>query len=277
MSYKSLLVCLDERSRSEVTAAVAVRLAGEFQAQLIGAYLSSFARAWPAYGLDTGMGVAAVNAEVLKLAAEYAANTEAMFRAQANAASRPVADWLALDNASWTEIAAAARCMDLCVIGQAELEGGAASYSPELPGVLALGSGRPVLVVPSVGEYATIGEHVLIAWNGQREAARAVFDAIPFLDKASRVSAVAVGPLPRRSTGDELKSYLSYRGIQAEVEHVPSTEMEVGDLLLSRAADLGADLLVMGTYGHSRLRELVFGGVTRGILRRMTLPVLMSY
>lgn len=277
MSYKSLLVCLDERPRSEATAEFAVQLASQYGASVVGAYIGSSLRTWPVYGLDAGMGMAALDAEYLQLIAENAKNTEAMFKAKAAAAQQPIDRWLSLESAPWPEVAAAARCVDLCLMGQAELEGAVTSYYPDLPAVLTMGSGKPVLVLPAVGTYSLPGRRVLIAWNGQREAARAVADALPFLDSADSVAVVAVGPLPKQATLDEFRAYLSCRGITPQVEHVPATDLDAGNLLLSRAADLGADLLVMGAYGHSRLREVVFGGVTRNMLRHMTLPVLLSY
>jgi nucleotide-binding universal stress UspA family protein len=277
MSYKSLLICLDERPRAEVTAEFAIQLANECGASVVGAYLGSSLRTSPVYGLDVGIGMAAMDAEYLKLITENAKNTEAMFKTKAAAAQKPIDRWLSLERVPWPEIAAAARCVDLCVIGQAELEGSVTSYYPDLPAVLAMGSGKPVLVLPAVGAYSQPGRRVLVAWNGQREAARAVADALPFLDSADSVAVVAVGPLPKQATLDEFRAYLSCRGITPQVEHVPATDTDAGDLLLSRAADLGADLLVMGAYGHSRLREMVFGGVTRNMLRHMTLPVLLSY
>jgi len=149
-----------------------------------------------------------------------------------------------------------------------------------LPEELALGVGRPVLVVPRYGTFETVGQRVLIAWNGSREATRAVNDAIPILKMATKVTVLSVDPEgepDRRLPGADLALHLARHGIAAEAESTQALDIGVGDVLLSRAADLGADLIVMGAYGHSRLREMMLGGATRHLLQHMTVPVLMSH
>jgi len=140
-----------------------------------------------------------------------------------------------------------------------------------------------VLVVPYAGEFADLGRHVLVAWSGSREAARALHDAQFLLAGAATVTVMEIDPpapgvaAPAASAA-QVAAALSRRGIAAKPEsETTSGEIDVEDLLLSRASDLGADLLVMGAYGHSRLREFVLGGVSRGIFRHMTLPVLMAH
>jgi len=145
---------------------------------------------------------------------------------------------------------------------------------------LALGVGRPVLIVPRYGTFETVGERVLVAWNGSREATRAVHDALPLLKLASSVTVLSIDP--EHDTGDRIPGadialHLARHGVAAEGMSTVGLDISVGDLLLSRAADLGADLIVMGAYGHSRVRELVLGGATRHILQHMTVPVLMSH
>jgi nucleotide-binding universal stress UspA family protein len=137
-----------------------------------------------------------------------------------------------------------------------------------------------VLVVPRYGTFDTVGERVLVAWNGSREATRAVHDALPILKLATKVTVLSIDP--ERDTGDRIPSadialHLARHGVAAEGTSTVGLDISVGDLLLSRAADLGADLIVMGAYGHSRMRELVLGGATRHILQHMTVPVLMSH
>jgi nucleotide-binding universal stress UspA family protein len=149
-----------------------------------------------------------------------------------------------------------------------------------LPEELALGVGRPVLVVPRYGTFERVGEHVLIAWNGTREATRAVHDALPLLKLATKVTVLSIDPehgTEPRVPGADIALHLARHGIAAEAASTPGLDIGVGDLLLSRAADLGADLIVMGAYGHSRVREMVLGGATRHILQHMTVPVLMSH
>jgi nucleotide-binding universal stress UspA family protein len=173
-----------------------------------------------------------------------------------------------------------ARYADVTVVGQG-IDLKDAPYDLRfLPQELALGVGRPVLVVPRYGTFDTIGERVLVAWNGCREATRAVHDALPILKLATKVTVLSIDP--ERDTGDRIPSadialHLARHGVAAEGMSTVGLDISVGDLLLSRAADLGADLIVMGAYGHSRMRELVLGGATRHILQHMTVPVLMSH
>jgi nucleotide-binding universal stress UspA family protein len=173
-----------------------------------------------------------------------------------------------------------ARYADLTIVGQGLDLKDAPGELAVLPQELALGVGRPVLVVPRYGAFERVGERVLIAWNGSREATRAVHDAIPILKEATRVTVLSIDPdgepQPRTPSAD-IALHLARHGIAGEAASTSSVDIEVGDVLLSRAADLGADLIVMGAYGHSRVREMVLGGATRHLLQHMTVPVLMSH
>ena len=175
-----------------------------------------------------------------------------------------------------------ARYADLVVIGQTDPAEAARDVSRITAADVVLACPRPVLVIPCTGAPAGFGRHALIAWNGSREACRAVADALPLLKRAERVTVMAVdpeindqahGPTP----GADLAKFLARHGINTVADPDYGEVDDTGAELLSRAADLQADLLVMGAYGHSRAREWVFGGVTRTILNSMTIPVLMSH
>lgn len=169
-----------------------------------------------------------------------------------------------------------ARYADLVVVGQgAASEGGIAES-------LVLNAGRPVLVVPRDSERRPVGDRIMVAWNARREATRALTDALPLLQRARQVDVVTVNAEPQRDghgelPGADIALYLARHGVKANVLATAADGVDVGDWLLSRASDLGADTLVMGAYGHSRLRELVLGGATRTVLDSMTVPVLMSH
>jgi nucleotide-binding universal stress UspA family protein len=142
------------------------------------------------------------------------------------------------------------------------------------------GSGRPVLIVPYIQKAALKLDRVLVCWNGSSNAARAVGDAMPLLHRAKAVEvAIVLGEAGRRDEipGADIGEHLARHGLKVEVERLTAIRGDVTDTILSHAADAEVDLLVMGGYGHSRLREFVLGGVTRGILRTMTVPVLMSH
>ena len=172
------------------------------------------------------------------------------------------------------------RAADLIVAAQTDPDW---DLSPlmDFPERLALESGRPVLIIPYAGHYASIGRRVVIAWNAGRESARATFDALPLLQGADSVHILEIKDRGDASSSlapdTSIAAALGRHGIKPEVRTSVAADISVGDEILSRAADLEADLLVMGAYGHSRFRELVFGGTTRQIARHMTLPTLLSH
>ena len=143
-------------------------------------------------------------------------------------------------------------------------------------------AGRPVLVVPYAGAFETVGKRALIAWDGTREANRALNDALPLLADAEAVSVVFVGSRERdleqhRAALERAVRHLHQHGIEADLEETLRGDLAVSDILLSRAADLAADVIVAGGYHHSQLREALLGGVSRELLDHMTVPVLMSH
>ncbi len=199
-----------------------------------------------------------------------------------------------------------AHCSDLVVIGQAD---------PDEPidlrrkvEAVVLGAGGPVLVIPYAGRFKTVGRRVMVAWNGSRESARAVRDALPILADAEEVVVFQINPPdPDSLAGVDLAEHLARHGVRTTtsrmatssrtdavdaettaasdfgfsqhggVWHGPTSQISDGNALLDAVSDAGVDMLVMGAYGHARLRELVLGGVTQHILREMTVPVLMSH
>lgn len=173
---------------------------------------------------------------------------------------------------------AMARRFDLSVIGQGEPD----KAAPEeiiIEGAL-FGSGRPVIVVPYIQKNGLKLDRVVVAWDGSRNAARAIGDAMPLFRKAKAVEVVIVAserPKSDEVAGADIGHHLARHGLKVEVKRIVATETDVADTLLSHVADTAADLMVMGGYGHSRLREFVLGGATRGILSSMTIPVLMSH
>ena len=141
-------------------------------------------------------------------------------------------------------------------------------------------SGRPVLVVPYIQRDGLKLDRVMVCWDGSRAAARAVGDAIPFLERAKSVEVVVVAGEAGKSDevpGADIAHHLARHGLKVELNRIVPGDLDVANTVLSHASDAGSDLIVMGGYGHSRLRELVLGGVTRQILQSMTVPALMSH
>ncbi len=170
------------------------------------------------------------------------------------------------------------RRFDLIVVGQPERE---KSVPEEVVDEGALfDSGRPVIFVPFIQKNGLKLDRVMVCWDGSRAATRAIADSLPLLRKAKQVEVVMVANGRSKSDeipGADLGQHLARHGLKVEVKRITSPEIDVASTILSYAADISADFLVMGGYGHSRLREFVLGGVTRGLLESMTVPVLMSH
>jgi nucleotide-binding universal stress UspA family protein len=171
-----------------------------------------------------------------------------------------------------------ARRFDLSIVGQAEPE--TSAVEDVIAESALFESGRPVIIVPYIQKAAFKLDNVMLCWDGSRTAARAIADAMPLLDRAGRVEVVIVAN--ERGKKDEIEgadmgAHLARHGLNVEVNRTALGDIDVADVILSHAADAGTDFIVMGGYGHSRLREFVLGGVTRSIFRSMTVPVLMSH
>ncbi|MGA2892258.1 MAG: universal stress protein [Xanthobacteraceae bacterium] len=171
-----------------------------------------------------------------------------------------------------------ARRFDLAVVGQAEPE--TSTIEDIIAETTLFESGRPMIVVPYIQKAPLKLDNVMVCWDGSRQAARAIGDAMPLLTRAQRVEIVVI--TNERGKQDEIEGadmgqHLARHGLKVEVHRIAGGNIDVADALLSHAADSGIDFMVMGGYGHSRLREFVLGGVTHTILRSMTVPVLMSH
>jgi nucleotide-binding universal stress UspA family protein len=187
-------------------------------------------------------------------------------------------EWRQVEGRAVELLALHGRYADLLVMGQDDPESGNAGL---LEAVL-FDSGRPVLAIPFAGTFKTIGRRVLVGWNASREASRAVHDALPLLAKAESTCVFLANPkrglaAHGEEPGADIARHLARHGLKVEVAKTIADDVADSALLLNHASDMGADLLVMGAYGHSRLREFILGGVTRSLLREMTVPVLLSH
>jgi nucleotide-binding universal stress UspA family protein len=260
MAYKDLMVIVDDHPNARERISLAADLAERFEAHLAGLWVSLVWQSQPSDRV-----------------------TQARARFEDVVNQRGVsAEWRAATGFPVDVAAVQARYADLVVLGQLDREDAQAQVNSPRPEDIALSVGRPVLVIPYVGSYGPIGQRILVGWDASREATRAVNDAMPFLSTASEVRVLTIDPVTDREEhgdipGADIAVHLARHGVNARVEKSVSGDVSIGEVLLSRASDLGADLLVMGAYGHSRVRELVLGGVTRTVLESMTLPVLMSH
>ena len=214
-------------------------------------------------------------------ALEAVAKLEAGFRARLRRDGLE-GEWRVVEGDAAATIGLHARYVDLVVLGQEDPDDRRiAGWTNVLQQVL-LSSGRPLLIVPYVGEFAQVGRRVLIGWNARREAARAVHDALPLIEHAEAVMVLAVDP--HGGVGGhggepaaDISLHLARHGLRVTATQTGSAGLDAANVLLNHAADHGADLIVLGGYGHARVWEMVMGGVTQALLKRMTVPVLMSH
>jgi nucleotide-binding universal stress UspA family protein len=174
-----------------------------------------------------------------------------------------------------------ARTADLVIATQTDPKW-RGTYWLDIADRLVIESGRPVLIVPNRDATAGVGNKVLVAWNARREAARATFDALPILQRASEVRVVWVNPQSEEEVAEDIPAAdicvaLARHGVKCAATERIAPHANVGEALLSCSRDMQADLLVMGCYGHTRLREFIFGGASRHLLAHMSLPVLMAH
>lgn len=279
MSYKSILVHLDTSEAVHSRLELALSLAKRYEAYVTGLFTVFSPEPGSFY-------VMAANAELYveqrQRRAEQQGALERLFRAELVRA-KVEGEWQSSAQFANSVVPQAARLTDLAIVGQFNRSDPDSFVAEQFVENTAIASGRPVLVVPYAGQFDEVGSHVLIAWDGSREATRAFHDALPFLSRAKRVTVLTINalagePPASRIPGTDIAAVISRYGANVVTEEVEGVKGEpIGEMLLSRAADLSVDLIVMGCYGHSRWRELVLGGATRSMLKSMTVPVLMSH
>ncbi|MET0207503.1 MAG: universal stress protein [Burkholderiaceae bacterium] len=269
---KSILLHLDSSARTAERVKVARQLAQTFEAEVTAMPCMMPALLQYPFAIE---GAAEAIAIMQQLDEEMRDKTRAAFFAAGG--DSPRMRWCEpMRDAPWG-FARRALYADLMILGQRDSEDAAARELPaDFLTSLLVESGRPALVLPFTGPVRAIGGTVLLAWKETRESARAMSASLPWLRRAQSVHAVAYGDAARSSL-DSLNAYLEGQGISATLHAGGTDESAVDTNLLSFASDVGADLLVMGCYGHSRTREWVLGGVTRTVLQSMTLPVLMTH
>jgi nucleotide-binding universal stress UspA family protein len=277
MSYKTILVHVDDTSRATSRIRLASKLAIKLNAHLLGIADTGVSRFIYQDGNINGVDPSLLSH--LDYLRERATLNIAAFKQQVAELGVPSFDGDIAQDDARGGVAIRARYCDLVVVGQTNPEESSPAVMDDFPEYMILNSGRPVLIIPYAGEFSDLGQRPLVAWDGSRAATRAITDAIPFLREAKLVHVAIVNPKADQhgdQPGADFAVYLARHGVKLEVS-VHHTKINVGSALLSMASDLDSDLIVMGGYGHSRLREMIMGGATRTILASMTIPVLMSH
>lgn len=276
MPYKDILVHVDGAKNCKARIELAVSLARAQGAHLIGLFVASQPEV-PGY-VQSMMGQQVQDLQLSYIKEAEAAAAE-LWRETAGKTELSV-EWRSVEGDLIDQIALHGRYADLVVIGQRDSSAdvGNVDVADELVFIL----GRPVMVVPYAGAFKSVGERVMVAWNASRESTRAVGDSIPVLRQAKQVYVLAANPKGGLDghgavPGADIAQHLARHGVKAEAQQLFADDVDVGNLLLSRAADENIDLIVMGCYGRSKLREMILGGVSRHILKHMTVPVLLSH
>ncbi|MEM5331003.1 universal stress protein [Paraburkholderia sp. JHI2823] len=268
MCYKSLLVHLDDSERCAARLALSLDLAERFDAHLTGLYVPRGQRE---------------ASEGMQTPAARLARMHEQFLLEAERAGR-IVEWRAPQPCDAAIAAVHARHADLLVLGQPEAADWVAQSAGGFVADVLMTAGRPAVVVPHSGDFTRFAQNILVTWDGSREAARAVSDALGLLQRAECVSIEVIashGGAQRahaQNAAIDAAAWLDLHGVQASFHETPrGPAVQTGAALLSRASDLHADLIVAGAYAHSRVHECVLGGVTRTLLEAMTVPVFMSH
>jgi len=274
MSLKDILVHVDPSRHCKTRLQAAAGLARRFKAHLTGVYVA------PELGVSPFLAdqfPPDLLNEISAKATQQEETAQALFEACTREAGI-ASEWIEESGDPIERVVAHARHTDLAVLGQTDPDETGQLAPSTLPERVALNAGRPVLLVPYAGEFVSFGERVLVAWNGSPHSVRAVNDALPLLAQAKSVKVLSIDSKHGGvGDGSDLVLHLKRHGIASEANRIVADGIDIGDLLLARLTDEAVDLLVMGVYGHSRLHEMVLGGVSRELFRHMTVPVLMSH
>ncbi len=281
MSYKTILVHVDGSRQVNRRIQIAASLAALYDAHLVGVALTGV----PPLLFDPLMlnPVDPAFEPLLKVPRQRAADALANFESIARMIHPGPIETRLEENESALGISLQARYCDLVVLGQFDPDETAPSTTADFAESVILECGVPVLMIPFASAVESTGRRALVSWNASKQAVRAVHYALPMLQRAAQVDVAVFDPeeLPaayRAVPDKDIVDWLARHGIAARVtRQVTTDDIKIGAALLSLATDLGSDLLVMGCYGHTRFREILLGGVSREILRSMTLPVLMAH
>ena len=282
MSYRSILLFLGADRHAEARSGFAIQLARDLDCHLVGAAPTGILTLPAVIGPEQRTSMAHLSEGVWDRMLEDAGQRVEVFRATCQRAGLKSFEALVDEADAAASIVRLAHCTDLVILSQADPADATHRQSQKLVEDVVLQNARPTLLLPYAGRFGRIGTRVLVAWDDSREATRAVTDALPLLRVAEQVHVCSWHEPDRpvaRSTAvrlDALHQWLLRHDVRSEA-HLEKTEIGIAETLLSRAADLSADLIVMGAYGHSRWSERILGGATRGVLQSMTAPVLMSH
>jgi len=277
MGYKTILVHCDASRGTAGRLGIAVALADRFAGHVVGLHVRQAFQA-PAF-TDAGPAMDSLyRTYETTMRAEEAMATAAFRDAVGNQGIS--SEWRVADGYVDEILAAEARVADLVIVGQAEPDSPPTATPDDLAEDIAMAAECPVLIVPYIGAAKPPGKTVMLCWNDSREAKHAAVGALPLLAAADKVIVLIIDPKAsrgREEPGADVAVWLARHGVKVTVQRDSAADSDVGGVILSRAADHDVDLIVMGIYGHSRMRERVLGGASRTLLASMTAPLLVAH
>ncbi len=277
MGYKTILVHCDAARSAAGRLRIAVDVARQHGAHLIGMHVRQPFQT-PIF-TDASAAMDALYASYEETARTDEAASAAIFQ-KATAGIGGSSEWRSVAGMVDECLIEAGRYADLIVLGQYDPDALPVTTTSDLVERVAMATERPTLIIPHIGVTKAPGGNVMVCWNGSRESVRAVTAALPILKAAIKVTLLMIDPQKTSSTsepGVEIAQWLSRHGVEAVLQHDSADGSDVGGVILSRAADRDVDLIVMGIYGHSRVREMVLGGASRTLLASMTVPLLVAH
>ena len=279
MPIKDIMVLCDAGDANDFRVETVLSFAKVYQAHVTGVYLIPYP-VIPVYGGAFPEAIPYTSSDQLEKSTNIAKKLETKFKEKASELEIPC-DWKTIDGVDVRYIIDNARYTDIVVVPQ-----GYSRYGEEntqkIDDYLSIHLGRPLMVIPDLKKVFNLPKSIIIAWNESHEAARAVHDALPFLQYAERIQVASVSISSDEEKAsmiycDDLRKHLSHHGINVDVVSLDQSAKGTGGTILESALEFDADLIVMGAYGHSRLKEIVLGGSTNYLLKHTTIPLFLSH
>ncbi|MDJ0612718.1 MAG: universal stress protein [Rhizobiaceae bacterium] len=279
MNYKTVLVCLTNPHNAKRMSKIGANLARKFGSHLVGLHTLQSIDVYPGITVPVS---SEFEENFTKDQLDQAHQIENIFRENTDCEDF-VSEWRCVEAGSVDaadRIIEHARCADLIVVPQADKQHDRPDQTTLQRDIIEA-AGRPVLVIPKYGEFDKIGDNILVGWSATKEASRSVHDAIPFMQTGNKTNVFWISKLNSQETylahsANEIATALDRNGVKVNVIHRVNTGLPIGDEILNEAADTGADLIVSGAYGHSRIYDFMVGATTPHLMKHMTVPVLFS-
>jgi nucleotide-binding universal stress UspA family protein len=275
MAIRSILVHVNDDTNNDTTIRAAISIARQNEAVLTGLYVRPFPIVVPVAPIGGAMPVIDGMIEAYQQACEA---VRKRFETATTGAGISH-DWRDDDGDPAEQIGFHGRYTDIVVLGQVPPDQSDGRTPRDFPAIATMNSGRPTLAIPYAGEHGTTIKRAMLCWNATREASRALHDSLMILQPGARIDVLCVDAEDGqdRLPGAEIAAHLTRHGFEAVAHHLASGDLSASETILSASAEMDSELIIMGAYGHARIREIALGGVTRSLMEHMPVPVLMAH